>query len=112
MFCEQSLIKSRDRNSAYMPSDIEWSLLADDVGDGVVLVSLLCGWRSVIQAVAVPTELLPCSSNALRLFFKSSSNVLLFCFGNGLPVLQMFSIHSLNLLLLSSHFSKRSSLFL
>ncbi|MGE6098869.1 hypothetical protein ACLH0B_06440 [Aeromonas salmonicida] len=112
MFCELPLIKFRDRNPAYMPSDIEWSLLADDVGDGVVLVSLLCGWRSVIQAVAVPTELLPCSSNALRLFFKSSSNVLLFCFGNGLLVLQMFSICSLNLLLLSSRFSKRSSLFL
>lgn len=78
MFCELPLIKSRDRNPAYMPSDIEWSLLADDVGDGVVLVSLLCGWRSVIQADAVPTGLLPCSSNDLRLFFKVSSNVLLF----------------------------------
>ncbi len=76
MFCELPLIKSRDRNPAYMPSDIEWGLLADDVGDGVVLVSLLCGWRSVIQAVAVPAGLLPCSSNALRLFFKDSSNVL------------------------------------
>ncbi|MFU1524265.1 hypothetical protein ACM3N2_17895 [Aeromonas hydrophila] len=112
MFCELPLIKSRDRNPAYMPSDIEWSLLADDVGGGVVLVSLLCGWRSVIQAVSVPTELLPCSSNALRLFFKSSSNVLRFYFGNGPPVLQMFSICSSNLLLLSSHFSKSSSMFL
>ncbi|MDU7313542.1 MAG: hypothetical protein E7L31_19585 [Aeromonas sp.] len=116
MFCELPLIKSRDRNPAYMPSDIEWSLLADDVGDdvgdGVVLVSLLCGWRSVIQAVAVPTRLPSRSSNALHLFFKAPSNVLRFCFGNGLLVLQMFSICSSNLLLLSSCFSKSSSMFL
>lgn len=112
MFCELPLIKSRDRNPAYMPSDIEWSLLADDVGDGVVLVSLLCGWRSVIQAVAVPTRLPSCSSNDLHLFFKASSNVLRFCFGNGLLVLQMFSICSSSLLLLSSCFSKSSSMLL
>ncbi|MEL7595418.1 hypothetical protein AADX40_15595 [Aeromonas veronii] len=115
MFCEQPLIKSRDRNPAYMPSDIEWSLLADGVDDGVVLVSLLCGWRSVIQAVAVPAGpagLLSCSSNTLHMFFKASSNVLRFILGDGLLVLQMFFICSSSLLLLSSDFSKYSSMFL
>ncbi|WP_421193838.1 hypothetical protein [Aeromonas jandaei] len=107
-----ALIKSRDRNPSYMPSDIDWSLLADGVDDGVVLVSLLCGWRSVTQAVAVPAGLLSCSSNTLHMFFKASSNVLRFLLGDGLLVLQMFFICSSILLLLSSRFSKSSSMFL